>query len=570
MMLRPRPAVSIALLTVAAAASWAATPGNTEWKDVKGASFRGEPVETLGPMAMFRTGATSSKFLPMRMLSLEDCVRFHHAIASRPPRSGRWSDAKGEATRELIGRLRKADRGQQLPFDFAAVPEPELLIVLYGGRRDRDAEQPHFLLDNLAPFINRVQRVYPDRVAAVVWSTRQSNLNVRSLPNARTWLVADPEKQSGMRRISQFATGVGFVMVLMTREGIPLLGGPANDVGEVMQFVDRASDVLWQLNPANPRSARDRLHYLRATRPVQFAEAKVEPVLLIDPLRTDALRERGVTRVDAKFEVAADGSVAQIELLPTSQLPASLSGALTEALRRGGIFLPAIDHGVPVAATYSYALKIEPVDPKLAADAAWVKGEARIDVPLKQWLALKPVRVPEQVFSMIDHIGPDGTVMLKAVTAGKSDQVSTASQVNSFNSDWFADAGAASVRPVAGTRQEVDGEKLVWKRLTADHGRVDFLEGASYNSHDYCIGYAWTEFDSPDAADAWLGIGSDDGVKIWLNGELVNDKWVARTSRLDDDVVPLRLKPGKNQLLIKIQNVRGRWCFTCRMRVRGA
>lgn len=70
--------------------------------------------------------------------------------------------------------------------------------------------------------------------------------------------------------------------------------------------------------------------------------------------------------------------------------------------------------------------------------------------------------------------------------------------------------------------------------------------------------------------DAWLGIGSDDGMKLWLNGEIVVDQWVQRTSRLDDDVVPLRLKKGKNQFLIKIQNMKGLWSFTARLRVRGS
>ena len=69
--------------------------------------------------------------------------------------------------------------------------------------------------------------------------------------------------------------------------------------------------------------------------------------------------------------------------------------------------------------------------------------------------------------------------------------------------------------------------------------------------------------------DAWLGIGSDDGLKIWLNGELVADHWTERTSKLDDVIVPLRLHAGKNQFLIKIQNVKGRWSFTGRLRVRG-
>lgn len=69
--------------------------------------------------------------------------------------------------------------------------------------------------------------------------------------------------------------------------------------------------------------------------------------------------------------------------------------------------------------------------------------------------------------------------------------------------------------------------------------------------------------------DAWLGIGSDDGVKVWVNGELVNDQWIRRISRLDDDVIPLKLRKGKNPILIKIQNMQGHWSFTARLRVKG-
>ena len=41
-------------------------------------------------------------------------------------------------------------------------------------------------------------------------------------------LVVDPEKVSGLKVLSRFAPGAGFMAVLMTREGIPLLGGPAH------------------------------------------------------------------------------------------------------------------------------------------------------------------------------------------------------------------------------------------------------------------------------------------------------------------------------------------------------
>ena len=85
---------------------------------------------------------------------------------------------------------------------------------------------------------------------------------------------------------------------------------------------------------------------------------------------------------------------------------------------------------------------------------------------------------------------------------------------------------------------------------------------------DNCVGYAWTEIMSPADTDAWLGIGSDDGLKVWVNGRLVANSWVVRPSRLGDHVVPFRLKAGRNQILVKVQNDTAAWSFIARLRVR--
>ncbi len=63
-----------------------------------------------------------------------------------------------------------------------------------------------------------------------------------------------------------------------------------------------------------------------------------------------------------------------------------------------------------------------------------------------------------------------------------------------------------------------------------------------------------------------MGLGSDDGLKLWLNGELVKDRWVRRDSKIDEDLIPLNLVAGKNRLLIKIQNASGAWSFVGRIR----
>jgi len=553
----------LGLLGLAAWSLGAVTPAANEWKDLKGGTFKGEAMGTAGPVALFRTGGTSSKFIPLRALSPDDCVRYYQAAARRSPRAAAWSQAKGEATADLVGRVRRLEDREARPLEFDTLPEPEFIVGLFIGRREGNVSH---LLDNLGPFVTRVQRVYPGEVVTVVMPTRQANLEARWLP-ARPWLFGDPGKLGGSRLMDRFAPAEGMVAVLMTREGLPLFGSAVNDIVDVTKFVDGASDFLWELNPANPRAARDRAHYLRAVRPVEFAEKSTGPLLVIDPLRPEPLRARGVTGISATLAVGPEGEVTAVDVAEGPGLPTPLVRPLAEALRRNAFFLPAVERGTPVAGTYVYELKIPPPDSQLAADTAWAKGEARIDVPIKSWLVLKSVKVPEQVFSTIDRIGEDGTVMLSAVTAGSAGKVSTASQKNAFNSDWFTAAGADSVRPVAGEKQDIDGETLTWKRITPYYGLVDFI-GNSGNL-DYRIGYAWTEVEVPADTDGWLGIGSDDGLKVWVNGELVDDKWQARTSRLDDEVVPVRLKKGANRILIKIQNVKGLWSFTCRLRVRG-
>ena len=68
----------------------------------------------------------------------------------------------------------------------------------------------------------------------------------------------------------------------------------------------------------------------------------------------------------------------------------------------------------------------------------------------------------------------------------------------------------------------------------------------------------------PKETCAVLGIGSDDAVKVWLNGKLVHRHWVNRGLRKDNDLVPVTFKKGRNQLVLKILNGAMDWGFLCR------
>jgi len=76
--------------------------------------------------------------------------------------------------------------------------------------------------------------------------------------------------------------------------------------------------------------------------------------------------------------------------------------------------------------------------------------------------------------------------------------------------------------------------------------------------------YAWACLDMGGESRAILGIGSDDAVKVWLNGKLLHENWVQRGCTPDSDLVPATFRKGRNHLVLKVQNGTGDWAFSCR------
>jgi len=60
-----------------------------------------------------------------------------------------------------------------------------------------------------------------------------------------------------------------------------------------------------------------------------------------------------------------------------------------------------------------------------------------------------------------------------------------------------------------------------------------------------------------EAGRASLFLGSDDGVKVWLNGRVIHDHPDTRGVKENEDTVPLELVAGENRLLLKITNSGG-------------
>jgi len=82
---------------------------------------------------------------------------------------------------------------------------------------------------------------------------------------------------------------------------------------------------------------------------------------------------------------------------------------------------------------------------------------------------------------------------------------------------------------------------------------------------EQCVAYAGTWIYSPAKQSALLDLGTDDGVKVWLNERLVHGKNVARPLLPGSDKVELNLNEGWNDLLLKVTQNNLGWEFCARV-----
>ena len=84
---------------------------------------------------------------------------------------------------------------------------------------------------------------------------------------------------------------------------------------------------------------------------------------------------------------------------------------------------------------------------------------------------------------------------------------------------------------------------------------VRLCEQAGARDH-HVVYYFAVGIDSERDQQATLLLGSDDGVKVWVNGELVHANHVHRAAAYGQDQVQVRLRRGRNIMLVKLEQQR--------------
>ncbi len=80
----------------------------------------------------------------------------------------------------------------------------------------------------------------------------------------------------------------------------------------------------------------------------------------------------------------------------------------------------------------------------------------------------------------------------------------------------------------------------------------------SWNGNNRVI-YGFVPLNAPQEQETRMFVGSDDAVKVWLNGELVHQRITRRSASDYRNSFPVTLKQGRNTLLVAVDNATGGW-----------
>jgi acid phosphatase type 7 len=101
-------------------------------------------------------------------------------------------------------------------------------------------------------------------------------------------------------------------------------------------------------------------------------------------------------------------------------------------------------------------------------------------------------------------------------------------------------------------------QNIKWEQRAANSfGHLDLLGDLSSNEKFLC--YAYTTFETTAKGKVLLLFGSNDGAIVWVNGKQYFRRDEGRSARACDDIIPVPVKKGKNEILVKVAQEGGSW-----------
>jgi len=104
------------------------------------------------------------------------------------------------------------------------------------------------------------------------------------------------------------------------------------------------------------------------------------------------------------------------------------------------------------------------------------------------------------------------------------------------------------------------GRKLSWTEAKAGaDGAVSLDE--TVGPAEWACAYGYAEVRARAARETVLFVGSDDGIRVWVNGREAHRHEVGRGLTPEEDLAPVVLRAGVNRILVKVDNYVKTWGF---------
>lgn len=116
----------------------------------------------------------------------------------------------------------------------------------------------------------------------------------------------------------------------------------------------------------------------------------------------------------------------------------------------------------------------------------------------------------------------------------------------------FSPERARELNPKVALEGRKPEEKLTWKLVEAEP--TGYLDLRKVFQSDHISAYGLTFVYSPREQKVTCLTGSDDQLRVWINGELVQEYATNRGAAPDTDQVDVELKTGWNTVLVKVTN----------------
>lgn len=110
-----------------------------------------------------------------------------------------------------------------------------------------------------------------------------------------------------------------------------------------------------------------------------------------------------------------------------------------------------------------------------------------------------------------------------------------------------------------------DGGKISWQPAQDDFsdGYVNF--DYLFKQSNWAVGYAALKIISPDRRKVQIRLGADEACRLWLNDQLIWQRYLKKDALIDRDIVTVMLHPGENTVLLKVTNTDQDWGFYFRV-----